>query len=187
MTTMRPTDPRVSVRQVEPADWEVVRDLRLRALRDAPAAFESTYEGEQGRSEGEWRAWLTRPTGVTVVASLNGQPAGLAGGYVGDAGHVELVSMWVAPSARGSGVADALVDEVVRWAAGRAVPEIRLWVTRGNDAAERLYVRHGFERTGEVQSLPPGHPCADEIGMRLPLTGAHHVRTGSTSTRMVAE
>ena len=31
--------------------------------RDAPAAFESTYEGEQGRSEEEWRAWLTRPTG----------------------------------------------------------------------------------------------------------------------------
>ncbi len=167
---MRLVDPRVSVRQVGPVDWAVVRDLRLRALQDAPAAFESTYEGERGRSEDEWRAWLNRPTGVTVVASLNGQPAGLAGGYVEEAGHVELVSMWVAPFARGSGVAGALVDEVVNWARLQAAPEVRLWVTRGNDVAERLYSRHGFVRSGQVQPLPPGHPCVDEIGMRLALS-----------------
>ena len=83
MSTARPADPRGSIRRVGPEGWEVVRDLRLRALRDAPAAFESTYEGEQGRSEEEWRAWLTRPTGVTVVAVVNGrrdQERGGAGG-----------------------------------------------------------------------------------------------------------
>ena len=149
MSTARPADPRVSIRRVGPEDWEVVRDLRLRALRDAPAAFESTYEGEQGRSEEEWRAWLTRPTGVTVVATLNGQPAGLAGGYVEEAGHVELVSMWVTPSARGSGIADALVADVVHWARMQDAREVRLWVTRGNDVAERLYSRHGFVRSGQ--------------------------------------
>jgi GNAT superfamily N-acetyltransferase len=169
MSTARPSDPRVSIRRVGPEDWEIVRDLRLRALRDAPAAFESTYEGEQGRSEKEWRAWLTRPTGVTVVATLNGQPAGLAGGYVEEAGHVELVSMWVTPSARGSGTADALVAEVVQWARMRDAHEVRLWVTRGNDVAERLYSRHGFVHSGQAQPLPPTHPCVDEIGMLLVL------------------
>jgi GNAT superfamily N-acetyltransferase len=187
VSTVRPADPRVSVRQVGPADWAVVRDLRLRALVDAPAAFESTYEGEQGRSEEEWRAWLTRPTGVTVVASLNGQPAGLAGGYVEEAGHVELISMWVVPSARGSGVADALVGEVVRWARVQAAKEVRLWVTRGNDVAERLYSRHGFVRSGQVQPLPPSHSCVDEIGMRLALSDDHQARTRFTGMRMEVE
>ena len=155
----------ISVRRVGPADWQVVRDLRLRALRDAPAAFESRYEDEHGRPEAQWREWLDRPTGVSVVASLDGEAAGLAGGYVEDAGHAELVSMWVAPQARGHGVGAALVDEVIRWAAEQAVHEVRLWVTRGNDGAERLYTRLGFVRTGQVQPLPPGHPCADEVGM----------------------
>jgi GNAT superfamily N-acetyltransferase len=187
MSTARPADPRVSIRRVGPEDWEVVRDLRLRALRDAPAAFESTYEGEQGRSEKEWRAWLTRPTGVTVVATLNGQPAGLAGGYVDEAGHVELVSMWVTPSARGSGLADALVAEVVHWARMRDVHEVRLWVTRGNDVAERLYSRHGFVRSGQAQPLPPAHPCVDEIGMRLVLSDDHQTRARSAEIRMEVE
>jgi len=169
MSSALPADSRISVRRVGPEDWDVVRDLRLRALQDAPTAFESTYAGEKDRPEPEWRAWLVRPTGTTVVATLDGRSAGLAGGYVEEAGHVELVSMWVTPAARGSGVADALVDEVVRWARGQAAPEIRLWVTRGNEVAERLYSRHGFVRTGVVQPLPPNHPGVEEIGMRLAL------------------
>lgn len=162
--------PEITVRRVGPQDWKVLRELRLSALIDAPAAFESTYEGEQGRPEEQWRQWLTRPTGTMVVAWLDGEPAGLAGGYVEAAGHVELVSMWVRPEARGQGVGSALVDEVVQWARERDVPDVRLWVTRGNDVAEQLYARHGFVRTGTVQSLPPGHPGVEEIGMRLSLS-----------------
>ena len=95
--------------------------------------------------------------------------------------------MWVVPSARGSGVADALVDEVVRWARVQAAQEVRLWVTRGNDVAERLYSRHGFVRSGQVQPLPPSHPCVDEIGMRLALSDDHQARTRSTGMRMEVE
>ena len=67
MDVTRPL-PEITVRRVGPQDWKVVRELRLSALIDAPAAFESTYEGEQGRPEEHWRQWLTRPTGTTVVA-----------------------------------------------------------------------------------------------------------------------
>jgi GNAT superfamily N-acetyltransferase len=177
----------ITVRRVGPDDWELVRDLRLRALRDTPAAFESRYEDEQHRPEAGWREWLERPTGISAVASLDGQAAGLVGGFIEEAGHVELVSMWVVPTVRGHGVGRALVEEVVRWAREQDVNEVRLWVTRGNDVAERLYSRHGFVRTGEVQPLPPKHPCAEEIGMRLLLTGAHQTRARSTTIRIVAE
>ncbi len=159
----------ISVRPAGPDDWEMVRDLRLAALRDAPPAFESTYEGERDRAEVAWRAWLDRPTGTLVVASMDGLPVGLAGGYIEDAGHVELVSMWVRPEARGRGIGAALVMELARWAREQAAPAIRLWVTRDNEVAERLYSRQGFVRTGETQRLPAGHPGIDEFAMRLDL------------------
>ena len=81
---------------------------------------------------------------------------------------------------------DALVDEVLCWACEQGVSEARLWVTRGNEVAERLYVRHGFDRNGEVQPLP-SNPCVDEIGMRIVLADSHLARARPTTTRMVVE
>jgi ribosomal protein S18 acetylase RimI-like enzyme len=160
----------------------LLRDLRLRALSDSPAAFGSTYEGERPLTEADWRERLTRPGRLSLVALLGDQPAGIAGGHVEEAGHVEVVSMWVVPSARGRGVGDALVDEVLRWARELNVREVRLWVTRGNVVAERLYERHGFERNGDVKPLP-SNPCVDEIGMRLGLSEDHTVAVEGVPTR----
>jgi GNAT superfamily N-acetyltransferase len=176
----------ISVRRVGPEDWAVLRDLRLRALSDAPSAFASTYETERLLTDDQWRERLTRAGRVSLIAFVGDQPVGIAGGFVADAGYAEVVSMWVVPAARGRGVGDALVAEALRWAGEQNVPEARLWVTRRNDVAERLYVRHGFERNGDVRPLP-SNPCADEIGMRVALTDAHHARTRSTSTRIVLE
>ena len=80
----------------------------------------------------------------------------------------ELVSMWVAPAGRGRGVGNALVERAIDWAGEAGYPRIELWVARGNDTAERLYLRSGFEVTGDVQPLP-SDPCKDEIRMRLDL------------------
>lgn len=45
----------VSVRATGPGDWELVRDVRLAALRDAPDAFASTYQREAAYTEEQWR------------------------------------------------------------------------------------------------------------------------------------
>jgi GNAT superfamily N-acetyltransferase len=161
----------ISIQRAGQEEWAVLRDLRLRALSDSPSAFASTYERERMLRDDEWRERLTRKGRVSLIAFLDDQPVGIAGGFVTDAGYAEVVSMWVGPDARGKGVGDALVAEVLRWAREQNVSEARLWVTRGNDVAERLYLRHGFEHNGEVQPLP-SNPCVDEIGMRLALAQA---------------
>ena len=68
---------------------------------------------------------------------------------------MELVSLWVAPLRRGTGVADLLVDAVIEEARDRGCPTVVAWITEGNEAAERLYSRHGFGRTGRVQPVDP--------------------------------
>ena len=75
---------------------------------------------------------------------------------------IELVSMWTSPVGRGQGLGAKLVNKVIEWADGDAV---ELWVTHGNDNAQRLYARHGFAVTGEVAPLP-SDPCKDELRMR---------------------
>jgi GNAT superfamily N-acetyltransferase len=156
----------VSTRRVGSDDWAEWRELRLAALLDSPGAFASTYESERDGTELEWRHRLDPVTGVAVIGSLGGRPVGIAAGYLSGPQAVDLVSMWVTPIARRKGVGDALVAEVVRWAKEQAASEVHLWVTRGNEPAERLYTRHGFQRTGDVRPLP-SNPSTDEIAMRL--------------------
>jgi GNAT superfamily N-acetyltransferase len=155
----------VVVREVTPDDWETLRDVRLAALREAPYAFASTYEREASFTEEQWRGRISDRS-VTYFGYLpdNPEPAGLAGAYVND-GIAGLVSMWVRPSARGHGVAEALIGATADWAKARDHDSILLWVTESNTSARKLYERCGFTLTGESQPLP-SDPALPEIRMR---------------------
>jgi GNAT superfamily N-acetyltransferase len=61
-----------------------------------------------------------------------------------------LIAMWVAPSARGTGLAVDLVEAVARWARADGATELTLGVTAGNDRASGLYLKCGFVATGET-------------------------------------
>ena len=149
----------VEVRRLKPDEWEIARDIRLAALADSPSAFASTLAREQKFSEHTWRQRLAESLCVvafrTGQAIGRGEPIGLAGCYVGDSG-AELISMWVAPHARGSAAADALVNAVCEWAVDEGHVTLALWVVSGNDVAERFYARNGFLRTGREQPVRNG-------------------------------
>jgi GNAT superfamily N-acetyltransferase len=156
----------VLVRETVTGDWQALRDIRLEALRDAPAAFGSTYEREVLRGEARWRDWISR--GGMFLAYLPdlsaSEPAGLIGGYQEDPVTVQLVSMYVRPRARGHGVGDALVATVIGWARDQNAAEVHLWVTETNAPARALYERCGFALTGEKQPLP-SDPSLGEVAM----------------------
>jgi ribosomal protein S18 acetylase RimI-like enzyme len=154
----------VLMREIDTGDWQLMRDVRLAALSEAPYAFGSTYAQEAAFTEERWRARISErsvtffaqaePAGTSDQAGEQGAaPAGLAGVYVED-GQAELVSMWVRPSAHGLGVGEALVEAAAAWAKARDYPALFLWVTESNGAASRLYQRCGFTPTGERQPLP---------------------------------
>ncbi|MFN8507792.1 MAG: GNAT family N-acetyltransferase [Dehalococcoidia bacterium] len=142
----------VIVRRVRPEEWPALRELRLRGLRDAPSAFGSTYEGEAAFPDDAWRARAEGLEGVraTFVAEDAGTWLGIATGLDDDPepGTAMLVGMFVAPEARGRGVATALLDTVVEWARSHGARRLELDVTEINDAAISLYERAGFTDTG---------------------------------------
>ena len=158
----------VLVREVTSDDWEILRDVRLTALQEAPSAFGSSYAREAPFTEEQWRGRINDRS-VTYFAYLPGnpEPAGLAGAYVAD-GVANVVSMWVRPSARGHGVGEALIGATADWAKAREHAALVLWVTESNAPARKLYDRCGFALTGERQSLP-SDPTLPEIRMRRSL------------------
>jgi ribosomal protein S18 acetylase RimI-like enzyme len=158
----------VVIREVSPDDWEILRDVRLAALRDAPAAFGSTYAREAAFTEERWRGRISERH-VTYFGYLPDarEPAGLIGVYV-EGDLADVVSLWVRPTARGRRVGEALITAAADWSGARGHHEVFLWVTESNTPARKLYERCGFALTGDEQPLP-SDPTLTEVRMRRPL------------------
>jgi GNAT superfamily N-acetyltransferase len=103
------------VRRLSTGEATLVRDLRLRALRDAPMAFGSTLAREEAYTLEQWARWGAGEGQAVFVAE---PAAGLASGAIDDDDptFAHLCARWVAPEARGTGAGRALVEAVVAWA-----------------------------------------------------------------------
>ncbi|MCY1013959.1 GNAT family N-acetyltransferase [Nannocystis pusilla] len=141
--------------RLEAHEGERLRTVRLAALGDAPDAFGGTLAEAAVRRADEWRQQLVELP--TFVAELAGRDVGMvrAVRHKVELDTGELLSMWIAPTARGQGVGDALVDAVVAWARAEGLRRLVLEVGDANAAAIALYARNGFVPTGVTGSLPP--------------------------------
>jgi ribosomal protein S18 acetylase RimI-like enzyme len=162
----------VRIRQVRAEEWQTLRELRLRALAEAPEAFARTHAEEAAYPDELWRRRAGgRPDVVTFVAEADDAPGGVGLATVrleGEPLHGHLVGMWVDPACRRQGVARALIDRAADWARSRGAGELVLWVVDRNAAARRLYQRAGFEPTGHRQPLP-SRPELSESRLRMEL------------------
>ncbi|GCD20929.1 GNAT family N-acetyltransferase [Cellulomonas algicola] len=149
-------------------DWALVRDVRLRALRESPEVFGSSLAREESFRESHWRMRVrTGPTWIAVdehqvgrgLVSMIQEP-----GSPVDDRHV--VALWVAPEARRQGIGWSLLDAVRAAAVTDGARTLSLWILDGNNAAGDLYVRAGFARTGERQPLPRDPSLVEERWVR---------------------
>jgi GNAT superfamily N-acetyltransferase len=170
----------IRLRRFGPHEWPAYRTLRLRSLADAPDAFGSNLAAEEA-----WRPelWMARLTAADVsgrdcpLVAESAEPDEPDGAMLGllwakcdaeDAGIVNLFQMWVAPEARGRGVAAALLDEAVAWARSIGARLVQLGVVCDNRAAVQLYTRAGFCKVGAPAPIRPGSALLEQT-MHLPL------------------
>lgn len=155
------------VRRVGADEWPTVRKLRLEALRDAPDWFWATYDDEVQKPERWWRTFVE--SGIWLAAyeaeKAIGIVAALRAPELADSDR-QVISMWVAPSARGRGVGKELIEAVKIATRGEGARYLQLEVTDANDAGRRLYQRCGFQITGREQPHPRD-PSLHEVEMRL--------------------
>lgn len=140
--------------------WRDFREVRLASLADAPEAFGSRHADWVDATEERWRARLT-DVPFTVVARVGGHSVGVVSGVPSDE-HVELISMWVSPDHRGTGLAGRLIESVVEWAASLGLGT-ELMVRDGNARAIGAYGCAGFTDLG----VPPGWPAEESRERRM--------------------
>lgn len=173
----------ITVRVLEEDEWQLYRQARLAALKDAPEAFIARFQEEASYGEDVWRVRMIRAR--RIVAERDDELVGLAclGLHGGDPETGEVFGLWTAPTARGERAAWDLVSAAVRKAAEDGCRMLYFWAGSDNAAAVGLAGSCGFRPTGERRPMRVADDGteqdadgdgdgdgADEVAMVLPLS-----------------
>ena len=151
----------MEIRRLRKDDGALLQGVRLRALRDAPYAFSSSFERETAHAPEFWEGRAAQSDlgqdGAVFVAVERGRCLGMAGGYFAaeERETAMLWGTWVDPTARRRGLGRKLVDAVAAWARDCKAHRLRLAVTDcdASRPAAALYRELGFVETGEHEEL----------------------------------
>lgn len=135
------------------------KTVRLWALQDSPAAFGSTYARESQFSDAEWLRRAANMNGekrIGYLAMDDDRACGIIGAFLdeNDSLSANVISMWVAPAHRRTGVGSSLITAIQTWAQSSGVRALRLMVTSNNSTAIEFYERMGFSMTGNTEPYP---------------------------------
>ena len=108
----------IEIRTLTTDEWALLRDTRFASLRDAPEAFTSTVEREEGYPPEVWQL-RTGHVGGRVRRRRN-RSGSWAGTGPTAATDTELVGMWVRPARTAAPASRRrLVEHVIAATAGR--------------------------------------------------------------------
>ena len=164
----------MSIRKLTRADAVAFREVRLRALREHPEAFTSSYEEDVAKPLENSVQRIDATSGnVFWGAFVDGELRGMIGlvretraksRHSGD-----VVAMYVAPEWGRRGIGRDLLQHLIDHARDEfALEQLVLTVTRGNASASELYRAAGFTTFGlEPRAIKVGGEYFDKEHMIL--------------------
>jgi RimJ/RimL family protein N-acetyltransferase len=126
-------------------EWLVARALRLAALAESPDAFAGDLAAELSADETEWRTRLAADT--WIAGRVGGEALGvlaLTAPYARHDADGWIHSWWVAPAARGRGLARAMLALIDAQARARGWSRLGLGVWAENAEAISAFAAMGF-------------------------------------------
>lgn len=166
----------ISITELKPDDWEVLKDLKIESLGQEPLAFEDVEEGLKkylDRTEEEWRDNLAgighSGKKITLFAKEEkenkyvGMVSALINGSTATIQH-----MYVDNGYRGLKIGKKLLEELIaQLKKDTTINKIELQVLATQTAAINLYHSLGFKDIRTVKAKR-GEVEYDEIEMELP-------------------
>ena len=143
----------MNIREIEPSDGFVLRDLRLAALQESPQAFGATFEEESRLSDADWRRlakrWSDDPDTCFMFCQHNDEYIGMAGIVIQKENPAVgvIYSVWLRPSHRGKLYAPKMLAKMETWARQKNIERLEGFVTEHNLPARAFYRKMGFCET----------------------------------------
>ena len=147
----------LQIERIVASQWQLLKELRCRALADAPFAFSGTLEEAKERSDEDWVAWAENcshnPQTIMFIAYYDDKPCGMMGcRIVGEKNEIgELLAVWVAPEYRKLKVGQALLGATKQWASRSYAQVLHIWVAEQNTTAISFYKAVGSQITSQRQ------------------------------------
>ena len=123
------------------------------------AELNSRFDGgfDPGLSRTAYAEELTPPSGLLILARLQGRPVGCGALKFHKKKPAELKRMWIAESARGLGVGRRLLAELERHARNAGVRVLHLETNQSLNEAIQLYRRSGYVEVEPFNAEPYAH------------------------------
>jgi ribosomal protein S18 acetylase RimI-like enzyme len=164
------------IRRLDPADAPAFQALRLAGLLDTPAAFGRNYEEEKVLPLSAFAERLVQREDAAVFGAFDGDAlVGIVGLRREEALNYfhkgTLWGMYVAPAARGAGLARELVQAALAFARGvPGLAKVNLHADAANVPAVALYESLGFVVFArEADGMRVNDRRTDELQMTLRL------------------
>lgn len=156
---------RASAVQIEVADpsGEEARTCVQAYFQELQALFDEGFDPALSVSADPEE--LVPPKGWFLLARLDGELVGCGALKIKDEGLGEIKRMWVAPAARGLGVAQRLLESLERHAADAGVDVLQLDTNRRLAAARALYQRNGYAEIAPYNANPYAHHWFEKRGL----------------------
>lgn len=164
----------ITIRKFEEADWPILKEIRLKALKTDPGVFGSNWQAESIMTDAEWCGWLTNENaasfgifdkneiiGMTGIAIYRDDPTGK---------KAILWGSWLEPAYRKKGVSSQMYKARIEWARKHPTCESIIVSHRASNAAsKRANQKHGFVFTHSVRKTWPDGLEDDDLFYELVL------------------
>lgn len=156
--------------------WKDYRSLRLRALKEDPAAFSSSYATAESQPDAFWqtrlRTALEGRDQWLLFAREGDKLVGMIGAFIpeGSLDTAVVVSVYVPGEERRKGVSSRLMQAILETLASQPGLRLaRLGVNVTQVAAINLYRKFGFEEISREPSVTGEGQPVDQIEMQREL------------------
>jgi DNA-binding MarR family transcriptional regulator/GNAT superfamily N-acetyltransferase len=136
----------------EPIDGEAAQYCLAQYFQELAERFEEGFDTARAKAEADNS--MSPPDGCFLAVRLFGRAIGCGGLRTMAPGVGEIKRMWVAPEARGLGVARRLLGALEARAAGLGLHTVRLDTNRALTQAQSLYAKAGYHAIERFNDNP---------------------------------
>jgi RimJ/RimL family protein N-acetyltransferase len=138
----------IAIRGFEMSEWSILRDIRLKALKENPSLFLGSYEQEARLPDSHWQNLIGAEdgktfglfdqrdaVGVTRISKFKDDPSGKT---------ARMSMSYIAPDYRGRGLSRLIYEARLDWARSNGFERVIVAHRNGNAASRAANQAFGF-------------------------------------------